>query len=1022
MGYKYLSFSLKSSTLALISFATLIAGTQAIADESSGRQIEEVIVTAERQEASIQDTSISITALTGDFLDDFGIRNQEDLQNFIPGTTIQPYDATVRGVGRNFRALGGDPGVATYINGVYSEDLLTATAQTFWDVERVEILRGPQGTLYGRNAVGGAINILYKQPTEFFEGSVKTVLGSFNTQDYYAAFSGPLVEDKLLGRITAAVRNRDGVIDEIGPSEDLDGLGTENVSLQMQWNPHDKFKIDIRQNWMEIDRVFGGANGGGLIVQNEEGLPTRNTTTLVPGYRVIDIANTDPANSDDLNFYDASSSIIEFNHPVTGAAVQTQRNRPGIDLANNFHGLQNAAASLDGFNETSSASAARYNACVFPEEIDGEDICAATNGENRELFDQEGTQFSASWDTSDNLQLKYIFGFNQSSYQRTTDDDNTASQYHDRQFYVNHEADYTSHELQAFWDISETVSLTTGLFYYDATIDQRGDFHTSLPNERRLIDPYTDNSSLTAAQANTIALAELPYADANAPTQVELDAVANLAGSLAGQSASELINGQAEMVSLFTAKNDCLDGSPEFGCATNFVADPAVLQLLGGSLTAQQFLGLNLHTSAWFGDDGTSSNLDVINGPQTFGSDLLYATQTEREAFAAYSQGVWDINELFSLTVGVRYAYDDVTAEENVFRYTESAALPASATRTLAAFDLSLADFNRLNGGLITDANNNEVATELATNGGVPRALSVYRAFQRKDEEVTGRVNLDWNVNDELLMYFSATSGYRSGGYNLVFFSNTPTYDPEELIAYEIGYKGQHFDNTLQLNASVFFYDYTSIHTTATEFSALGSTTTSVIAAPEAEVFGVEAEGLWLVNDSWTLGGNFSFTPSEYTADRYVLDQADANTPVSVFGTEVDPATGQLLVSRNLNGNQILQVPEMKYTVWSSYSFALNKGATLDVFGLYNWIDEVFYSPFESDAEKADAFGRLDFRLTYTSPDSSFLVSAFVNNILDEVGVLQVLRQGEEEFFRHTAGTTVPRMYGLEVTYNMGGS
>ena len=75
-----------------------------------------------------------------------------------------------------------------------------------------------------------------------------------------------------------------------------------------------------------------------------------------------------------------------------------------------------------------------------------------------------------------------------------------------------------------------------------------------------------------------------------------------------------------------------------------------------------------------------------------------------------------------------------------------------------------------------------------------------------------------------------------------------------------------------------------------------------------------------------------------------------------------------------------------------------------------------------SDAEKADAFGRLDFRLTYTSPDSSFLVSAFVNNILDEVGVLQVLRQGEEEFFRHTAGTTVPRMYGLEVTYNMGGS
>ena len=89
---------------------TIMAAPVALAE---GRQIEEVIVTAERQEASIQDTSIFITAFTGDFIDDFGIRNQEDLQNFVPATTIQPCDATVRGVERNFRALGGDPSVAT---------------------------------------------------------------------------------------------------------------------------------------------------------------------------------------------------------------------------------------------------------------------------------------------------------------------------------------------------------------------------------------------------------------------------------------------------------------------------------------------------------------------------------------------------------------------------------------------------------------------------------------------------------------------------------------------------------------------------------------------------------------------------------------------------------------------------------------------------------------------------------------------------------------------------------------------
>lgn len=143
----------------LVLSAVALACVPAYAEESSGRRIEEVIVTAERQEASIQDTSISITAFTGEFIDDFGIRNQEDLQNFIPGTIIMPYDLSIRGVGRPMRALGGDPGVATYMNGVYSEDSLTATAATFWDVERIEVLRGPQGTLYGRNAIGGAMNI-----------------------------------------------------------------------------------------------------------------------------------------------------------------------------------------------------------------------------------------------------------------------------------------------------------------------------------------------------------------------------------------------------------------------------------------------------------------------------------------------------------------------------------------------------------------------------------------------------------------------------------------------------------------------------------------------------------------------------------------------------------------------------------------------------------------------------------------------------------------------------------------------
>jgi outer membrane receptor protein involved in Fe transport len=974
---------------------------------AEGRQIEEVIVTAERQEASIQDTSISITAFTGEFIDDFGIRNQEDLQNFVPATTIQPYDATVRGVGRNFRALGGDPGVATYMNGVYSEDLLTATAATFWDVERIEVLRGPQGTLYGRNAVGGAINILYKEPTEEFAGAMKAIVGDFGTQDYYGAFSGPLIEDKLLGRVNFSYRERDGSIEELGPTRDLDGLGTDNLAIQLKWNVSDTVTLDVRQNWMDIDRSFGGANGGGLVVLNEDGQNSRSTE-IVPGYRFVDMVDNNPTtlaagvtvadaiaagtiNPTASDYYNPNQAVRSFTNPLTGEVRSAQSNRLGIDFAD-FDGFQNAAASMDGFNTTSAASLANLNSCVFPGDIDGNKLCAATNGLNREEFNQQGTQATLTWDASDSLTLKYIYGQNQLSYVRTTDDDNTYSQFHDRQFYVNHEADYSSHEVQAFYDFSDTFSITSGVFWYDALIDQRGDFYSSV-GSARMQNAYADSSALSAGAS---ALTGIPE----------------------GTPAGALLGG-APMATLFSAKNTCLVENPGPACARNFGAENSTEALdlnsiaLGGGAGAVR--NNNLYLSQWYGDDGTNSELDVINGINSIGSDLLYATQTQREAFAAYTQAVWDFADKLTLTVGVRYAWDEVLAEENLYRYSETGG------DGFVGLYGGLVGLNSVNGGFELDANGDvaldewgqPIGTAKATNGGVPFALSVYRPFKRKDEKVTGRINLDWDINDDIMMYFSATSGFRSGGYNLVFFSNTADYDGEELIAYEIGYKGQFIDNTLQINGSFYLYDYETIHTVATEVTSLGGTSTSVLEAPGAEILGAEAEVLWLATDSLTLGGNFSFTPSEYTKDLTILDPGDVSRPTSLYPE-------QELNEKNINGNQLLQVPELKYTVFGTYGIPLDSGASLDFSSVYSWTDEVYYSPFENEKEKSESYGRLDVRATWTNSDQNIIVAAYVNNILDDVAVLQVLRNGEGEHYRINAGTTLPRMMGLEFTYKLG--
>ena len=976
----------------------VLPGASVAIAEDTGRKIEEVIVTAERREASIQDTSMSITAFTTEFMDDFGIRNQEDLQNFVPATTIQPYDATIRGVGRNFRALGGDPGVAVYMNGVYSEDLLTATAQTFWDVDRVEVLRGPQGTLYGRNAVGGAINILYKKPEQETDWSIKSIMGDDGQLESYGMLNGALSET-LSARVNFALRNRDGYIQEIGDGQDLDGLGVKNFNGQIQWDPSDKISLNIRHNGMRTDRPFGGANGGGLVVLNEEGAASRNYHALVPGFRAVDASVTDPFAS---GYLVPNAPIYNFTNPNTGEAVQAQNLRAGMDYGN-FDGFQNAAASLDGFNSTSQASIEANNRCVFPGEISGDDICAGTNGLNREEFDGNTTQLNLTYQLNDSVELKYIYGLNELIYRRTTDDDNTASQFHDRQFYVNHEASYESHELVAFVDLSEDITLTSGIFFYDATIDQRGDFYSAV-GEARFIDPYVDNTALgdglDSVLSNTLGAGE---ALTPALTNISLSNMMLALGiAVPGQ------------ISLHSARDSCV-GSDRFGCNSN----DSVANADAGA-TATENPSRNLMIGLWTGDDGTNPDLDVQWGPNSVGSDLLYHTQTNRKAFAAYTQGVWQVNDKVAVTAGIRYAKDELVAEENLWRYTESD-LGGLIGFWGGAFGISLANggFEQTAEaaaagrpfGLVLDEYGQPTPTRKAVNGGIPIAVSLYRPFDREDTKTTFRLNVDYDITDNAMMYASVTTGHRAGGYNLVFFSKTPTYDPEELVAYELGYKTQWMDNSLQLNGSFYFYDYENIHTVATEVNSFFGTSTSVLPAPGAEIKGIEAELTWLATDRLTLGGNFSYTPNEYSEDLEILDPAGFDRPASLFGAATS--------LKNINGNQLLAVPESKFNGWMSHVTPLDSGANLTFSGSYSWIDKVYYSPFENEDEMADDYGRLDLRASWTSADGRMIVSGFVNNVLDDIGILQVLRHGEEEHFRQSSGTTLPRLMGLEFTVSM---
>tara|TARA_R110002072_G_scaffold46082_11_gene128008 strand:- start:11050 stop:13857 length:2808 start_codon:yes stop_codon:yes gene_type:complete len=920
------------------------------------RQIEEVVVTAERKESSVQDTSISITAFTSETLEDFGVRNQSDLQNMIPATTIQPYDSTVRGVGRNFRNLGGDPGVATYMNGVYSEDLYTATIGSLWDIERIEVLRGPQGTLYGRNAVGGAINFLYKKPTDEFEASIKAVGGSYGTKDIYGVVSGPIVQDRLNGRLTASSREHDGWVEEKGLGSDLDSGDETNIALQLEWFVTDKLSVNVRTNQADVDRVMGGADGGGLIVltgENIYGDQQRDFTRTSHSLRAVDPTVVDPTNS---AFVNPGQQVLNFVNPTTGGNIQAQYVRPGVD----------EASSVINYGQGSTNSSSD---CVFSDRdnIDGDDLCAYTNGLNEELFDQNGTQLEISYDLSDTMTLKYLFGYNDLFYERTTDDDSTASLIEDRQYYLNHEADYVSHEFQLFWDVSDTLSFTSGVFFYDSVINQRYDFYSSTGSSK-----YTEPAFSMDSILATVAPGAIP---GNPPLTF-----------LAGATPID-VNSAAEAAQAANAPT--------------------------GTFTVA--------TGPWLGDASLGS---IPGGPETLGSDTHVLNKTERKAYAIYTQGVWDITERVTLTFGLRYAEDDIEGEERLAQYAESTAVLDGLAA--AGLPLSILQTNVIRGA-VDPATLGLTGAIQPWLGGVPIVFGAYRDVERVDNKTTWRLNVDYNITDDMLIYANVTTGYRSGGFNLAFFSQTPQYEPEELIAYELGLKGQYFDGTVQANTSVYLYDYESIHTATEEACpatptaqsiqsacAVSESTTSVQAAPGAEIYGFEAEVLWLATDRLTAGGNASYTHTEFTESFIVVDGSDPTIPGQIYD-----ATNEFQRARDVKGQRLPQVPESKLSLFADYEIPLSNNGRVNILGSYSYISEVYFSSFESELDRAPAYDRIDLRATWTSPSEQFQVTGFVNNVTDEIGIRQILQHGVADGYRRTAQVTEPRLYGLEVSYSM---
>lgn len=257
------------------------APAPAFAQAISGAEADVVVVTAQKRDQDIQEVPIAVTALGGEALQDAHVTTVMDLNALAPSLQVKTDDNAanpkifIRGIGLNDFNPNTASAVAIYSDGVYIGSPLAQMGQ-FFDLERVEVLRGPQGTLYGRNTTGGAINLISRKPSDAFEAMASMEYGSYNSLALEGAVGGPITPE-LAYRASATYLTNDGyALNRLTGNRGND-TNRGAARLQLAWNPSDAFDALFQLR-------YGKTDGGSIWAYNRSLLPATPQATGPDGF------------------------------------------------------------------------------------------------------------------------------------------------------------------------------------------------------------------------------------------------------------------------------------------------------------------------------------------------------------------------------------------------------------------------------------------------------------------------------------------------------------------------------------------------------------------------------------------------------------------------------------------------------------------------------------------------------------------------------------------------------------------
>ncbi len=821
-------------------------------------QIEEVIVTAQRTEESIQDVPIAVTALTGVMLEERGIITPSDLQMTAPNvsftaTNFGGSSFSIRGIGNLVVSAGGQSGVSTHVDDIAVGTNLNAIE--FFDVERVEILRGPQGTLYGRNATGGAINMVTRKP-DFTEigGFIDAEAGDYSNQRLKGAFNLPITDNFAI-RAAGFILERDGYIDNTahnqvgvdgstltGIDDDVDGRDLHAYRLTASWNPTDRSNVWVQYNRFDedddrarvsnqvckqndlptigckpdefgFDTPHGGSNTGGIIFGQFAVLP--------PGSPLID-----------------GQDGVTYNFPVNSAGFRKMHTdfEPEFQFEEDLYTFgasyefdQFSVGLIGAYQETDYLARQDYYMDVGVNLPDAR-LWGITNGNFLGGWPESDAAGDAGADNENSGPCTYAGG-------TTGVFGGCIVQLDDTNLIVHDQASSSSE----FWTVEGKLN---------TSLDGRFNFllGASAYDGEAFGDYYVGGNSLDAAGQLLGVF----------PSIFNVPGDPNKPGTSDGWAAfGEVYYDFTDNLKLTVGARYNEDNKEPNDTGAFFTALDQVTGVVGGFDAATVDLLVNtlgLLDAGYLGNiDDLPNQMARINGSTEILTQPLSRLTSPTFEETPLSQNALNIFEF----AGVSQADLDAAAGTPAY----------SAERVAVSNQVKLIP--------------------------LPNEARFLTGSPTDDtwEEWTGRIGLDWQVTDDAMIYGFFSRGYKPGGFNTPIApefqdSSSFTYDQEEIDAIEIGAKTMWQDGAIMLNGSVFVYDYQGLQVTRIKNNA------SLNENIDADIWGLELEFAWNPEFAPNLSfdGAYSHLDTELQSGTNSVDVLDptAGNPDWVVLKDID--------------------------------------------------------------------------------------------------------------------------------------